>query len=583
MMKRMNDITRRVSRMTAPLLCLGSMMGLFACSSEYETVAPPESEMTSLRINVYSPADATRAAEEKVADESAGEGLIWDVRVYAFMTGSEGDDRAIGYAIDESVGGQSEEYTCTMQLPKATVNRELDFYLMANVAQLGDAVSTLGYYPTRDAVESAAFDAFGTTTIVGAVPTEKGLPASQILKAQKPIMSLKDDNELKGIKLTRAVSKFRFFFAQRAGMSGAEITKIEIDKDVLPEKQFIMPYAADGTVNVDHYNVADGKSSALYTYNVGLSGTGINSVAEPSALVRESTEAFSDYLTRLSASATPYGLTYIRESDKPLTGKIYYKVGSQEGNAAFEIRTADGVDEHTAACFPRNHYAVVYGYFNGNRLEVVPTVLPWVREDAYQYDMNIDYGSTKLSFENIYYRYDAVNLDWWSDSYTAVSDGVDTRAQIPNPDDADTEHPTIDNPDKGRPLYSPMMTIGVNLGAQMQKVELVSSNPAFKFITLTTTGGANTYSEPQVKLTFSTSTTEDLKYFVVPEAGTADGATAEVTLVATFNDGTTIRLPYNADVMPGSSAHTTIQYRYISNADYQNAASNPNIRIEAAK
>ena len=267
-----------------------------------------------------------------------------------------------------------------------------------------------------------------------------------------------------------------------------------------------------------------------------------------------------------------------------MTGKIYYKEGSQEVSTPFKIRTADGVDEHTAACFPRNHYAVVYGYFNGNRLEVVPTVvLPWVREDDYQYDMNIDYGSTKLSFENIYYRYDAVNLDWWSDSYTAVSDGVDVRNEIDNPDDADTENPTIDNPDKGRPLYSPMMTIGVNLGKQMEKVELVSSNSAFKFITLTSTGSTNTYSEPQAKLTFSASTTEDLKYFVVPDAGTAEGATAEVTLVATFNDGTTIRLPYNADVMPGSSAHTTIRYRYISNTDYQNAASNPYIRIEAAK
>lgn len=210
---------------------------------------------------------------------------------------------------------------------------------------------------------------------------------------------------------------------------------------------------------------------------------------------------------------------------------------------------------------PGRSYTYTLGQTNTATLWVSPGVMNWQVGAGNSIDLNMDYGSN-LSFDMFYYRYDAVSLDNWSDSYVMVSNGNDSE---------------------GRPQRSPFMTCDIQLGTGLDKVCLESSSANFQFVKATET------TDPDHPITYTTSaklevtTDGTLRYYVVPTSSATDGETTVVRMVGYKGGSKVAVLAYNADVMPGSSDHTTISYIYFSTTDYDNAGSNTNVRTEMAK
>ena len=77
---------------------------------------------------------------------------------------------------------------------------------------------------------------------------------------------------------------------------------------------------------------------------------------------------------------------YLRESDKQLEGKIYYRL-SPTGtikSATFKMISPSEVQD-----FARNHIWIVYGYFLGDKFNLIVQTIPW--EDSF---ITLDYTET---------------------------------------------------------------------------------------------------------------------------------------------------------------------------------------------
>lgn len=568
--------------------------GLLTACSEYESQAPAQGDMTTLRINVYTPSSnsyTTRAEDTDPATDP--ERTMHDLKVWAFLSSQTGGDAvAVGYAFKSDLNQANEYQWLEMGLPKSVINQKLDFYAIANATGTGfEEVTALGYYPTRSAIESAKFTAFGTTNAVtGAVP-KSGLPASRILKGVTPVTALESTPENPNrlsITLLRAVAKFRFFFAKPEGFDG-QITKIELNENVLPSSELMMPAASTDNDVLPHTKAVTlptgaTMTSSTLTYATPL--TNITALADANALesyVKTTDETFTTYVNRLANNLTEYtaGLTYIRESDAPLTGKIYYKIGgtdTEEKSVDFVLQTEDmedhGTDGTVHNCFPRNHYSVVYGYFKGGKLEVKPLLQPWEWEEDHQVEMESK-GEILISIlgdkgKQSYKVFDPTPNDGvfpsninWNNAYVGVYYGEET----------DEENPLF-----GQPLYSPLLHLKTKFS---QPLTLHNTNPGFEFVKVTIgEHGARSFEHmDEITIPAWTEGTEeepnpaiDTYFFVVPKTELSDAAIDVNNLPAErinklyLLDENGYKLPVNPSFMPGPN-NNEIWFFYMNSLD----------------
>ena len=108
-----------------------------------------------------------------------------------------------------------------------------------------------------------------------------------------------------------------------------------------------------------------------FAYNNALSTDNILPHDDPASLAKlsgEDAQAFNGYENSLY-----YGLTYLRETGKKLTGTIRYKLSdaadATEYTAPFEMAEAGD--------FTRNHEYLVYAYFEKSGLNVIVSVMDW--------------------------------------------------------------------------------------------------------------------------------------------------------------------------------------------------------------
>ncbi|MBQ9644935.1 MAG: hypothetical protein IJV24_01080 [Prevotella sp.] len=560
-----------------PLLLAAALL---AACSEYESSVPAQDDMATLRINVLAPGQTgTRAEGQEQADDA--ERYIHNVSIWAFSHSDNAtdDSRALGYAFKDDIPAGTLSYQwLEMGLPKSAINQPLDFYVVANTKGTGfESMAALGYYPTRKQVESASFTAFGTdaNAVRGAVPGG-GLPASRIVKGLRPVTSLKGDNRL-SITLLRAVGKFRFFFARPDGID-CEVTRIELSANVLPSSSLMMPAASTSDADLPHPTSVTlpesaTMTSALLQYNTtaALTTSNIKEVEDPTTFLRGSGETFSDYIARLSNATdgvTEYadGLTYIRESNVPLRGKIYYKIGEgEEKSIDFEMQTSDST-VHARPCFPRNHYSVVYAYFKGGRLYVQPQVQPWTAGTIHEV---YTATTTLLTLDKIHHRdlYDYIvwsedretydDMTWYND-YCAVSYGLEAST--------------------GRPLYAPFIELTTTSNNQLT---LMTDNGEFGFIPVTKPA------EQAPQMSFGTFTESivinpgrDVStcFYIVPKRqfDQASGMSrfCNVTLLEHPGEGYALqRLPWN-HTLPGLASGESARIYYVSPTDYLSAVNN---------
>lgn len=407
-MKRYNStlikMTRRLGMAIAALLMLSTM----ASCSDQDSQVPATGDEAYLNLS-FSTASATTSrasrAENIGNDETQAnpnaESDIHSIKVWVFKSGTGASANPIAYKEDTptAVGGATANgsYTLSLRFLRKINGEELkniDLYILANSESTNMADKLKGKdlrSITRADLQGVTFDdPFGITAEgkaqTTAVPTDKGLPISRAITNIEIANHVADTEiEAKGkeisIPLVRAVSKLHFYFARKAGedayTDNVKVTRIEIDGNTFPSASYIFPDEEDYATADANKSATSGKyGTPTYVATTltldGVENTGIKAVTDPLSYKRGPSETAQDYMDRMNKEIDGHDLSYLRETNKPITGKIYYQLaeGDFERSKEFTIPS-----EGNAI---RNRELVVYGYFlQGGALCLDWQVMPW--------------------------------------------------------------------------------------------------------------------------------------------------------------------------------------------------------------
>ncbi len=409
-MKRYNStlikMTRRLGMAIAALLMLSTM----ASCSDQDSQAPATGDEAYLNLS-FSTASATTSRASRAEDIGNNETQanpnqesdIHSIKVWVFKSGTKGEAKPIAYKEDNTptaVGGGTANgnYTLNLRFLRKINGEELkniDLYILANSESTNMAEKLNGKNLrsiTRADLQKVTFDdPFGITTGGKAqttkVPEGKGLPISRAItniEIAKHVADTEIEAKGKGISipLVRAVSKLHFYFARTADADAltenVKVTKIEIDGNTFPTESYVFPDEEDyATADANKAATSNKYGTPSYVSTLlkldGVENTGIKAVADPLTYKRdEKTETAQTYMDRMNKEIGGHNLSYLRETNKPIKGKIYYQLaeGGVEKSRGFTI-----LSEGNAI---RNRELVVYGYFlQGGALCLDWQVMPW--------------------------------------------------------------------------------------------------------------------------------------------------------------------------------------------------------------
>ena len=406
-MKRYNStltkMTRRLGMAIAALLMLSTM----ASCSDQDSQVPATGDEAYLNLS-FSTASTTTSrageAENIGNDETQAnpnqESDIHSIKVWVFKSGTGESANPIAYKEDNTptaVGGGTANgnYTLNLRFLRKINGEELkniDLYILANSESTNMADKLNGKdlrSITRAELQGVTFDdPFGINTEGKAqtteVPTGKGLPISRAITNIELANHVADTEiEAKGkginIPLVRAVSKLHFYFARKANANteNVKVTRIEIDGNTFPTESYVFP-------DEENYATADANKAATsnkygtpsYVPTLlkldGVENAQIKAVADPLAYKRGPGETAQTYMNRMNTDIGEHNLSYLRETNKPITGKIYYQLA--EGGSV----KSQGFTIPSSGNAIRNRELVVYGYFlQGGSLCLDWQVMPW--------------------------------------------------------------------------------------------------------------------------------------------------------------------------------------------------------------
>lgn len=408
-MKRYNStlikMTRRLGMAIAALLMLSTM----ASCSDQDSQAPATGDEAYLNLSFSTASNTTSRASraedignnETQANPTA-ESDIHSIKVWVFKSETGASANPIAYKEDtpSAVDGKpvNGNYTLNLRFLRKINGEELkniDLYILANSESTNMADKLNGKdlrSITRADLQKVTFDdPFGITAEGKAqtteVPNGKGLPISRAItniELAKHVADTEIEAKDKGISipLVRAVSKLHFYFARKAGddaMTGnVKVTKIEIDGNTFPTESYVFPDEEDyATADANKAATSNKYGTPSYVPTPlkldGVENAKIKAVADPLTYKRdEKTETAQTYMDRMNKEIGGHNLSYLRETNKPITGKIYYQLaeGGSVKSQGFTIPSSDKAI--------RNRELVVYGYFlQGGALCLDWQVMPW--------------------------------------------------------------------------------------------------------------------------------------------------------------------------------------------------------------
>ena len=470
-MKRYNStltkMTRRLGMAIAALLMLSTM----ASCSDQDSQVPATGDETYLNLSFSTASTTTSRAsraenigkdDETQANPNA-ESDIHSIKVWVFKSGTGASANPIAYKEDTptAVGGATANgsYTLSLRFLRKINGEELkniDLYILANSesTNMADKLKGKDFRSiTRADLQGVTFDApFGITTDGKAqtteVPTGKGLPISRAItniEIANHVADTEIEAEGKGISipLVRAVSKLHFYFARKAGddamTRNVKVTKIEIDGNTFPTESYVFP-------DEEKYDEANANKSATRkkygtpTYVAtplkldGVENTNIKAVTDPLAYKRTS-ETAQAYMDRMNKEIGGHDLSYLRETNKPITGKIYYKLadGGFESSKEFTIPSSGNAI--------RNRELIVYGYFlQGGALCLDWQVMPWNKV------------SSEISWSNV----NCQMFAWHKSSPSATTgdaEGLYCLVNYPRYKETDKDHNSLEDKKSGAAFY----------------------------------------------------------------------------------------------------------------------------------
>lgn len=470
-MKRYNStltkMTRRLGMAIAALLMLSTM----ASCSDQDSQAPATGDEAYLNLSFSTASNTTSRASraedignnETQANPTA-ESDIHSIKVWVFKSETGASANPIAYKEDtpSAVDGKpvNGNYTLNLRFLRKINGEELkniDLYILANSESTNMAEKLNGKdfrSITRADLQGVTFNnPFGITTEGKAqttvVPTGKGLPISRAItniEIAKHVADTEIEAKDKGISipLVRAVSKLHFYFARKAGddaMTGnVKVTKIEIDGNTFPTESYVFP---------DEEDYATAKTNKDATYKkyenpdyvdtplklAGVENAGIKAVTNPLTYKRGETETAQDYMDRMNKDIGGHNLSYLRETNKPITGKIYYQLaeGGSEKHQEFTIPSSGNAI--------RNRELVVYGYFlQGGALCLDWQVMPWNKV------------TSEISWSNV----NCQMFAWHKSSPSATTgdaEGLYCLVNYPRYKETDKDHNSLEDAKSGAAFY----------------------------------------------------------------------------------------------------------------------------------
>ena len=383
-----NQLTSMMKGIAALAPTLLLTLILTSCmSDDYTDTAAGKSD-TYINLNVSTPTAQARAnAPAKPAGTRLGleetypspdtEEKITSIRVWAFKSGSDkATATPIGFKSETNLSAQGSHKVSMMITRKNAENlHKIDLYILLNAESEGVLDGRDCIKMTRAELENLVIkNQFGITaegTAQTTVVPQAGLPISRVIKELDVTNNIKDnatDAALHSINipLIRAVSKLHFFFTRRKvsdkdkNTEGVEVTKIEVNENVIPTQSSVFPTATTDA-NKEKEGLTGDLTSLSYLNQKMTFGSvatkDIGPVSDPTSYIRKPGQTAEDYITQLRGVTAECHLSYLRETGKELTGTIYYKLNKSGAvkQTPFKISKAY-----------RNHEMVVYGYFLGD-------------------------------------------------------------------------------------------------------------------------------------------------------------------------------------------------------------------------
>ena len=407
-MKRYNStlikMTRRLGMAIAALLMLSTM----ASCSDQDSQAPATGDEAYLNLSFSTASNTTSRAsragdigKDETPANPTTESDIHSIKVWVFKSETGPSAKPIAYKEDRptAVGGGTANGTYTLNLRfLRKINGEelekIDLYILANSesTNMAKKLENKDFRSiTREDLQGVTFDyPFGITKEGTAetteVPKDKGLPISRAI-TNIEIAGHVADTEIEAkkngisIPLVRAVSKLHFYFARTADANAltenVKVTKIEVAGNTIPTASYIFPDEekydeanANKAATSNKYGTPAYVPTALQLG--GVENSGIAAVPDPTAFIKKSQTA-QQYLDAFKdAGIASHHLCYLRDTNKPITGKIYYQL-AEDGSEKFREFTIPSSGNAI-----RNRELVVYGYFlQGGALCLDWQVMPW--------------------------------------------------------------------------------------------------------------------------------------------------------------------------------------------------------------
>ena len=529
-------------------------------------------ERGELNVRVYIPDATVTKAETGLEDALDAERAVSSLQIWVFRTDNS---NLVGYrlldgdALATTGLSTGHEARFTIPVDDAFVSEKpnVDVYAVVNGASAGFTIDKFAYAsgdwskvnPTdlQDFVMSG--DVFGVNTLTSAVPAEglpmAGLATNQAVTGDFPVLSVST------LTVTRAVSKLRFVFCQmtEAGTPVDEfhITGISISGQIgKEEKLFTENTYAGHTYGTKLFDISGEYDALSKTYPAAgalpasLAGNPKpgDYLYQPGMTAQEYDDLIHSGLS--SGVLTQWGLTYLRETDKKLTGTINYTVGTggtmRTKQATFTME-AEGD-------FTRNHSWTIYAYFIGGRLVVKPTVLPWIAgNDRYAYRTE---GSTEFKYEKPWLRYDIDRMSWtWNDTWLVVAYGYQGGGNV------------------GKPSYSPMLTLETS---NANDLVLQLNNDHFVLVQVleTVDGEGNpvlSYTKHGQSLTITGSPDKQItNFYVVPVSDDVMADPYVKVFLTEMHSGDGLppqNIPFNHN-LPGDEDHTSLLIYNPGRAEY---------------
>ena len=369
----------------APTLLLTLI--LTSCMSDGYTDTAAGKSDTYINLNVSTPTAQARANAPATTAETSGtpglnetspnpteEEKIYSIRVWAFKSGSAETAAPIGFKAETGLKETGSHKVSMKLLRKAAGDLEnIDLFILLNAESIGVLNDNNCNRMTRQELKSVVFDSnFGIKTDGTAQATvvpDAGLPISRVITDINVKNNIANNEAAAAanpvsVPLVRAVSKLHFFFARKTGKDteSVTVTKIEVNGETLTAASPVFPEATKDADKNTKGLTGSFTGLTYLTKNLifgGIATDKINPVDDPTAYKRNDGEKAQDYMTRLSSAVQEGCKSYLRETDKTITGKIHFKSNASLAERWVEFKIPEAY---------RNYELVVYGYFSGEAL-----------------------------------------------------------------------------------------------------------------------------------------------------------------------------------------------------------------------